>query len=338
MSAVRKNRPRAAAEHRAVFAPRAVPPRRRRGAQSGPGAPLGLPGGDRGSRRRRADRERGGAPGRQPGLRGAGVRRPRPHHYRPGPESRSRATRASRRGGHPARFLSAVQLRWLVLRAARPHGHAAVLRGQRGAARASTSTGTATSWSSLADRRGPALAGRALRRHRGGVHPRGIYEQRRLRPLGGQAPPEPAVRARGEEAPLEVVVEEAGCRFGVDVTAPLGVGFFPGPAGRPGRGRRARRRSPGAQSVLLHRGVFGPRGRTAGAQEVVAVDTRGQGARPRPPQLRAVAASIRRGSRRSPPTPARRWTVSHSRDRKFDLVICDPPTFSHARARARPSR
>ena len=38
--------------------------------------------------------------------------------------------------------------------------------------------------------------------------PRGIYEQRRLRPLGGQAPPEPAVRARGDEAPLELVVED----------------------------------------------------------------------------------------------------------------------------------
>ncbi|HVV49477.1 MAG TPA: class I SAM-dependent methyltransferase [Polyangia bacterium] len=57
--------------------------------------------------------------------------------------------------------------------------------------------------------------------------PRGIYEQRRLRPLGGSAPPEPAARARGEEAPVELVVGDGGCRFGVDVTAPLGVGLFP---------------------------------------------------------------------------------------------------------------
>ncbi len=57
--------------------------------------------------------------------------------------------------------------------------------------------------------------------------PRGIYEQRRLRPLAGGGPPEPATRARGEEAPLELVVEDGGCRFGVDVTAPLGVGLFP---------------------------------------------------------------------------------------------------------------
>src|SRR5205085_5894688 len=61
--------------------------------------------------------------------------------------------------------------------------------------------------------------------------PRGIYEQRRLRPLGGQSVAEPAVRARGDEAPLEVVVEDEGvagtCRFGLDVTAPLGVGLFP---------------------------------------------------------------------------------------------------------------
>src|SRR4029078_4253292 len=58
-------------------------------------------------------------------------------------------------------------------------------------------------------------------------NPRGIYEQRRVRPLAGGGPPEPAVRARGDEAPLELVIEDGGCSCGVDVTAPLGVGLFP---------------------------------------------------------------------------------------------------------------
>ncbi len=44
------------------------------------------------------------------------------------------------------------------------------------------------------------------------VAPRGIYEQKRLRPLGGQGAPEPAVRTAGEEAPLEVVIEEEASR------------------------------------------------------------------------------------------------------------------------------
>ncbi|HVR60651.1 MAG TPA: hypothetical protein VMU50_02070, partial [Polyangia bacterium] len=51
------------------------------------------------------------------------------------------------------------------------------------------------------------------------LKPRGIYEQRRLRPLGGQAAPEPAVRARGDEAPLEIVVDDGPARFAIDVTA-----------------------------------------------------------------------------------------------------------------------
>lgn len=60
-----------------------------------------------------------------------------------------------------------------------------------------------------------------------GLRPKGIYEQRRFRPLAGQAPPEPSVRARGAEAPLELVVTDGAGRFGLDVTAPLGVGIFP---------------------------------------------------------------------------------------------------------------
>ncbi len=103
----------------------------------------------------------------------------------------------------------------------------------------------------------------------------------------GRRPPEPAVRARGDEAPLEIVVEDGGCRFGVDVTAPLGVGLFPdmrlGWAG----GRRARVGATLPEPVLVHGrllGVRGQGGRTRGHGR----RSRGQGPRARAPQLRAV--------------------------------------------------
>jgi 23S rRNA (cytosine1962-C5)-methyltransferase len=100
------------------------------------------------------------------------------------------------------------------------------------------------------------------------VQPRGVYEQRRLRPLGGQAPAEPATRARGEEAPLEVVVEEAGCRFAVDVTAPLGVGFYPDlRRGRDAVAARAADRR--VLNLFSYTGAFSIRAAHAGAREVV---------------------------------------------------------------------
>ena len=80
------------------------------------------------------------------------------------------------------------------------------------------------------------------------------------------------MRARGEEAPLELVVEDGGCRFGVDVTAPLGVGLFPdmrlGWAAVAARaaGRRV-------LNLFSYTGAFSVHAAKAGAAEVVAVDT-----------------------------------------------------------------
>jgi len=159
------------------------------------------------------------------------------------------------------------------------------------------------------------------------VQPRGIYEQKRLRPLGGQAPAEPAARARGEQAPLEVVVEEAGCRFAVDVSAPLGVGFFPDlRLGRDSVARRAADRR--VLNLFSYTGAFSVRAAKAGAAEVVAVDTAPKG-----------HARARRNYELSGLDPARMEQVTGdagktlerfiSRQRRFDIVVCDPPTFSH---------
>jgi len=160
--------------------------------------------------------------------------------------------------------------------------------------------------------------------------PRGIYEQRRVRPLAGGGPPEPAVRARGEEAPLELVLEDGGCRFGVDVTAPLGVGLFPdmrlGWAAVAARAAGKR-----VLNLFSYTGAFSVHAAKAGASEVVAVDTA--------PKAHARA---RRNLELSGLADARHETMSAdatktlerfaSRGRSFDIVVCDPPTFSHGPA------
>jgi 23S rRNA (cytosine1962-C5)-methyltransferase len=159
------------------------------------------------------------------------------------------------------------------------------------------------------------------------LHPRGLYEQKRLRPLAGTAPPEPAVRARGEQAPLELIVEDAGCRFAVDVTAPLGVGLFPDMR-RGWEAVAARARDRRVLNLFSYTGAFSVHAAKAGAAEVVAVDIAPK-----------VHARARRNYELSGLDPAKLETITADavktlerfadRGRSFDIVICDPPTFSH---------
>ena len=162
------------------------------------------------------------------------------------------------------------------------------------------------------------------------LKPRGIYEQQRLRPLGGGAAPEPAGRVRGEEAPVELVVGDAGCRFGVDVSAPLGVGLFLdmrlGWAAVAARaaGRRM-------LNLFSYTGAFSVYAAKAGATEMVSVDLAAKAhARARrnyelsgldPKGLDALATDVVKALDRFA-----------ERKRQFDLVVCDPPTFSHGPA------
>jgi 23S rRNA (cytosine1962-C5)-methyltransferase len=159
------------------------------------------------------------------------------------------------------------------------------------------------------------------------VAPRGIYEQRRARSLGGQAAPEPAVKAAGQEAPLEIIVEEEGCRFAVDVTAPLGVGFFPDMRlGRNAVARQAAERR--VLNLFSYTGAFSVRAAKAGAAEVVAVDTSAKAhARAR---RNCELSGLDLNSMELVTADATK-TLERFVDRRrfFDLVVCDPPTFSH---------
>jgi 23S rRNA (cytosine1962-C5)-methyltransferase len=159
------------------------------------------------------------------------------------------------------------------------------------------------------------------------VRPRGIYEQRRLRPLAGQGPPEAATLARGDEAPVEVVVEEEGCRFAVDVSAPLGVGFFPDM--RLGRDAVARRAS-GRRLLNLfsYTGAFSVRAAKAGASAVVAVDTAAK-VHARARRNYELSGLDPRGMEQVTADATKTLERFVDRGQHFDLVVCDPPTFSH---------
>jgi 23S rRNA (cytosine1962-C5)-methyltransferase len=233
-----------------------------------------------------------------------------------------------------ARFERAVQLRWFLFGATRPQAmrvFSGETEGLPGVTVDRYGDFVVVQWLSAG-----ALAWRdelydAIEKT---LKPAGLYEQKRLKPLGGQGAPEPATRARGEEAPLELVVEDTigdrVCRFGIDVTAPLGVGLFPDMRlGWAAVAARAADRR--ILNLFSYTGAFSVHAAKAGAREVVNVD------------LAAKAhARARRNYELSGLDPAKLEAIAGdstktvekmaSRGRRFDIVICDPPTFSHGPA------
>jgi 23S rRNA (cytosine1962-C5)-methyltransferase len=165
--------------------------------------------------------------------------------------------------------------------------------------------------------------------------PAAIYEQRRFKPLAGEAPPRAAAElVRGAPAPVEVEVREADLRFAVDVTAPLSVGLFADLR----LGRRAVARWAAGRRVLnlfSYTGAISVYASRGGASEVVAVDVASR-----------AHARARRNFELSGLDPERPeyvvgdvfkvLTRMAERGRRFDLVVIDPPAFASGTRGGRP--
>lgn len=166
------------------------------------------------------------------------------------------------------------------------------------------------------------------------VAPRGIYLQRRFAPPGaGKARPG-AELVRGSIAPNELLVTEGRFRYLVDVTAPVGTGIFPDMR----HGRRLVAGLSGGRRVLncfSYTGAFSLVAAASGASQVVSVDS----------AARAHNRARRNFSENGldPEAPNMEFVTGDAfavasrlaqRNRRFDLIIADPPTFSTVKGKA----
>ncbi len=164
------------------------------------------------------------------------------------------------------------------------------------------------------------------------VKPKAIYEQRRYRSLGGDAPRQAgADLVRGDPAPVEIVVTEDDLSFVCDVTSPLSTGLFADLR----EGRRAVRQWAKGRSVLnlfSYTGAISVYAQAGGATEVVAIDVAAKA------HARARRNFTASGFDAEKPEHIvgdvfkvlARFT---ERGRKFDMVVVDPPAFASAAAR-----
>lgn len=159
-----------------------------------------------------------------------------------------------------------------------------------------------------------------------------VYEQRRYRSLGGEAPRQAAADlVRGTAAPVELEVAEDDLKFIVDVTSPLSTGLFADlREGR--RAIRAYARDRRVLNLFSYTGAISVYAAAGGATEVCAVD---------------VAAKSHARARRNfaasgfdPEKPEhivgdafKVLARFAERGRRFDLIALDPPAFASAAAR-----
>ena len=164
------------------------------------------------------------------------------------------------------------------------------------------------------------------------LSPIAIYEQRRFKSLGGEAPRQAgADLVRGTPAPVELQVTEDDLQFVVDVTAPLSTGLFADLR----EGRRAVRQWASGRRVLnlfSYTGAISVYAHAGGAAEVCAVDVAAK-----------AHARARRNFAASGFDPEKPEHVVGDafkvlarfveRSRTFDMVVLDPPAFASAAAR-----
>jgi len=162
--------------------------------------------------------------------------------------------------------------------------------------------------------------------------PKAIYEQRRFKSLGGEAPRQVAAElVRGAPAPVEFEVKEDDLAFVVDVTAPLSTGLFADLR----EGRRAVRRWADGRRVLnlfSYTGAISVYAHAGGATEVCAVDVAAK--------AHARARKNFAASGFDPEKPEHIVGDAFKvlarfveRQRSFDMVVLDPPAFASAAAR-----
>jgi 23S rRNA (cytosine1962-C5)-methyltransferase len=161
--------------------------------------------------------------------------------------------------------------------------------------------------------------------------PKAIYEQRRFKSLAGDAPRQAAAElVRGQAAPVEFEVREGDLKFWVDVTAPLSTGLFCDLR----EGRRAVREHARGRRVLnlfSYTGAISVYAAAGGATEVCAVDV----------APKAHARARKNFTSSGLPDKAEHLVGDAlkvlsrfaERNRKFDLVVIDPPAFASAAAR-----
>jgi 23S rRNA (cytosine1962-C5)-methyltransferase len=162
--------------------------------------------------------------------------------------------------------------------------------------------------------------------------PKAIYEQRRYKSLGGEAPRQAgADLVRGSAAPVEIEVKENDLTFVVDVTSPLSTGLFADLR----EGRRAVRQWAEGRRVLnlfSYTGAISLYAQAGGAAEVVAIDVAAK-----------AHARARRNFAASGFDPEKPEHIVGDvfkvlarfveRGRTFDMVVLDPPAFASAAAR-----
>ena len=287
------------------------------------------------ARRVRADRVRGRAAVGQPRIRGPRLRRPGPRDRGARARPRSGRPRSRRARGRSPRASSARLSCAGCSSAPRCRRRCACSPARARGCPASPSIATATSSSCSGCRpaRCPGATSSTTRSNRR-WQPRGIYEQRRFRPLGGRRSARARrararrggaarARGRGRRLPLRRRRHRAARRRPVPRHAP-----------RLGGRRRARAAGRRVLNLFSYTGAFSVHAAKAGAAEVVAVDT----------AAKAHARARRNFELSGPRSGARHETMTAdaiktlerfaSRGRSFDIVVCDPPTFSHGPARA----
>ncbi|MBL4636783.1 MAG: class I SAM-dependent rRNA methyltransferase [Kofleriaceae bacterium] len=158
------------------------------------------------------------------------------------------------------------------------------------------------------------------------MSPKAIYEQRRYRPLAGEAPRTGSLLVRGQAAPVEFEVSEGPLKFLVDVTSPLSTGVFADlRVGREAVARWAKDRK--VLNLFSYTGAISVYAAHGGASEVTAVDVHAKShARSR----RNFTLNGFDGEKPELIVGDALKTLARflDRGRQFDMVVIDPPAFA----------